>query len=147
MPRTDLIKHGRIALFLPTEEWFPPVEKYSKILDDVGMSMHRAVETTLEVTMRAVHGHQYRLSLPESGEYNNMLMQYLMQIEASDTPRLGRNSANDFDIMVAVAEVSTHFYNQLTKLFRDYGLSEYQVKTMNIVGWEENDLAVSIVRN
>jgi len=103
--------------------------------------MHRAVETTLNVTMRAVSGHMFRLSLPDSGQYNNMLVQYLMEIDASD------DQMNNFDTMVAVAEVSTHFYNQLTKLFRDYGLSEYQIKTMNIVGWEENDLIVSVVRN
>lgn len=147
MQRTDLIKHGRTALILPTEEWFPPVEKYTKVLDDVGMSMRTAVETTLTVTMRAVHGSMFRLSLPDSGEYNNMLVQHLMQIESEDNQAFGRTATNDFNIMVAVAEVSTHFYNQLTKLFRDYGLSEYQVKTMQIVGWEENDLVVSIVRN
>jgi len=141
MTRTDLVKQGRTALILPTEEWFPPVEKYSRLLDSVGMSMHKAVETTLGVTMRAVQGHMFRLSLPDSGEYNNMLINYLMELDATE------DQMNNFDTMVAVAEVSTHFYNQLTRLFRDYGLSEYQIKTMKILGWEDNDLVVSIVRN
>jgi hypothetical protein len=72
-------------------------------------------------------------------EYHNLLTRFLMQIDA-DYERM-----DDPNLIAVLAEASTHFYNELTLLFKHMGFEDCHVRTLHIHEWVGDDLAISLV--
>lgn len=137
--RHELSKLSRKRFILQTAEWFYCVRQHDAILSDIGSNLKEALKTTVNILVKAAKGETYLPSYMSMGEYQHLLTSFLMHLDYHDRTNISE------DVLATVIEVSTHFYNELTRLFKYMKLSDYQVKTMTIVGFIGDDLVVDIV--
>lgn len=138
---TQLMVQPRETLALPTGQWFDEINKYRGILQASGFNLHKLLESTLQFvlwsTANDTRCRRHFHAVPVH-DYQNFLTQWLMEMDAKF------NAHTPADFVAVTAEVSTHFYHQLTELFKDWNLTAHQVRNMSIKGWVGDDMLVEV---
>ena len=130
---------ARTRFILPTADWFDPIRQYEEAIGRAGFNVYKLVEATIKITLRGAVGGG--TSLPDAGEYGNMLTQFLLQLDVDYDCLDNTQAAN---VIAIIAEISTHFYNELVLLFKHMEFTDQNIRTLKIHEWVGEDLAVSI---
>lgn len=140
---TALIRQPRQVVALPSSQWFSSIRQYEAMLAKNGFDVRKVLENTLTFTVRAVAGRMvtggHRFHCMQASEYQNALTLWLLQAD------IDFNEFTDPNLIAVIAEVSTHFYQELIDLFRFWGLTDLQIRNISLLDWAGEDLFIELI--